>query len=61
VVVGGPFDVGGSGARTFGMDVRQRGSDADLPFDELMATFDEAYGSGCTGATEADEAFAPSA
>ena len=41
--------------------VRQRGSYADLPFDEIMATFDEVYGGGlldrAPADTPADEAF----
>jgi transglutaminase-like putative cysteine protease len=51
-----PFDEAGQRHMEY---VNQRGSYADLPFEEIMATFDEAYGSRFLGAPEADEAFAP--
>ena len=41
------FDEGGNQHMEY---VRQRGSYADLPFDEIMATFDEVYGAGLPNA-----------
>jgi len=50
-----PFDTSGNRHMEY---VRQRGSFVDLPFDEIMAAFDEAYGSDPTGEPSSrDEAF----
>jgi len=51
-----PFDVSGNRHMEY---VRQRGSFVDLPFDEIMAAFDETYGSELDGASQPgdDEAF----
>ncbi len=51
-----PFDTSGQRHMEY---VTQRGSFADLPFEQIMATFDEVYGPSVTDAAPADEAFAP--
>lgn len=51
-----PFDTSGQRHMEY---VNQRGSFADLPFEEIMATFDEVYGPSVTDSAPADEAFAP--
>ena len=46
-----PFDESGNRHMEY---VNQRGSFADLPFDEIMAAFDDVYGPGITGEMRAD-------
>lgn len=50
-----PFDEAGNRHMEY---VNQRGSFADLPFDEIMQAFDEVYGPAVTGGDGEDPAFA---
>jgi transglutaminase-like putative cysteine protease len=49
-----PFDEAGNRHMEY---VNQRGSFADLPFDEIMQAFDEVYGPAVTGGDAEDPAF----
>ena len=51
-----PFDESGQRHMEY---VNERGSFADLPFDEIIEAFDEVYGPSLTEPAPVDEAFAP--